>query len=301
MQPWYQALMQGRVLSWLSAGGLRWRLWAGSTDTGAELAAPHSQDSRRVRISVRCALLFLTAAAAGALFMLQSAVAGSLEQVQAAYADGQFLEAADLAEAAGSSEACALGVSALTAYGRFAAADDAKETIFERAVELAAKAVELDPTNANAHLQLARALGWYAENIGRMRALNEKIADRTLEHLETALSIDANSALIHHSMARWHVELIDRMGAFSANLLFGANKQDAAFHFNRSMMLAGPKDKEVHYGLAVGMLDLSPRKYRDTAQRLLQQAIDLPIEDAYSEFIHQAAVERFAELTETGK
>ena len=230
-----------------------------------------------------------------------NAIATPLDQARTAYAQGRFVEAAELAEAMGTSESYALGAASLTAYGRFVITnDDDKVMIFERAIELANKAIESDPNNADAHLQLTRALGRYTRNIGRIRALNENIVERTREHLETALSIDEQSASLHHSMGRWHVGLTARMGSIAANLMFGGNKKDAAFHFNRALQL-GPKDKEVYYGIAIGMLALSKRKYRETAQDLLQKAIELPIQDAYGQFIDDLAVARLAKLIDTGK
>ncbi len=244
--------------------------------------------------------LSLIAVLSGSLSGVPLAFADSLEQARTAYTAGQFMEAAELAEAAGTSEAYALGSASLTAYGRFLAADEQKEVIFERAIEFAAKAIRIDPANADAYLQATRALGEYARRIGRAKVLNENIVAQMREHLEMALSIEENSASLHHSMARWHAELISRLGSFMANLLFEAKKKDAIYHLNRSIELE-PKSKEVFYGLANGMLAISERKNHETARNLLQSAIDLQITDAYSEFIHQEAVDRLATLTQTEK
>ncbi len=86
--------------------------------------------------------------AAGLLVATDGARAQSLAEAEAAFHDGRFLEAADLGEAIGTSDALAMATAALAIHGYYLADDGDKQPLFKRGMALAEKAVALDGGNA---------------------------------------------------------------------------------------------------------------------------------------------------------
>ena len=116
---------------------------------------------------------FLTCMTIACVLVLSGAAgAQTMEQMRAVYAQGRFVEAAELGAAAEfgaalkTSESHALAAQSLAMQGHFFAKGDEKTALFERAVELAREAVRLDTANPEGHIQPAHATGRYAQATG---------------------------------------------------------------------------------------------------------------------------------------
>ena len=244
---------------------------------------------------VRLAFLFCLAAAPFAV----PAGAQSLDAARTAYAEGRFVDAARIAGRLGSSEGYALAARSLVVHARHVAGDGEKEALFERAVGLARKAVGADPRNANAHLQLARAIGRLAQAVGAFEAANQGYADRVRESTETALRLDPGLAAAYLSLGRWHAGIVGAAGSFVARLTFGARERDALAAFERALRLA-PGRKVVPLQYALGLLALDEDEYREKARGLLRRAVEIPAKDAYDRILHEQAVDRLRALDASG-
>lgn len=97
-----------------------------------------------------------------------------------AYTQGRFAEAARVGESLGTSQGFALSAKSLSVHANYIAKKGEKKELLEQAVTLARKAVTSDPNNADAHLQLARAIGRRAETVGVFEAAGrvEKYANQ---------------------------------------------------------------------------------------------------------------------------
>ena len=226
------------------------------------------------------------------------AAAESLAAAQAAFRDGRFAEAADLGEAEGSSAGLALAAEALTIEGFFRTPEDRRPPLFARAVALAARAVEADPANPEAHLQSAHALGRHAQTIGVLEALDEGYATRIRAALDRALALDPDIAAAHVTLGAWHAEIVATLG-FMAGVLYGASEADALAHYQRALALA-PDDASVNLEFALGLLTLDDRDEANLARAraLLEHALAQTVEDAHGEITRQRAEERLARLEE---
>ena len=225
--------------------------------------------------------------------------AQSIDAARTAYAEGRFADASRIAERLGDSEGYTLAARALVVHARHVAGDDEKEESFERAVGLAAKAVGADPRNANAHLQLARAIGRLAQAVGAFEAANQGYAEKVRESTETALRLDPGLAAAYLSLGRWHAGIVGAAGSFVARLTFGARERDALAAFERAFQLA-PDRKAVPLQYALGLLALDEDEYREKARALLKRAIDIPARDAYDRLLHERAVDRLEALDASG-
>lgn len=230
-----------------------------------------------------------------ALSLIGVAHAQTIDEFNVAYAQGRFAEAARIGERLGTSQGFALSAKSLSVHAHFIAKKGEKKELLERAVALATKAVTSDPGNADAHLQLARAIGRRAETAGMLEAAGQ--AGEIRESTENALRINPKLASAHLSLGRWHSELVGAMGSFMARTIYGARKKDAIASFERALALA-PNAKAVPLQYALGLIALDDYQYREKARDLLMRAIGLPAKDAYERMLHTEAIEALDNLNE---
>ena len=96
-------------------------------------------------------------------------------------------------------------------------------------------------------------------------------------------------------MGMWHAEVVSSLGSFMADIMFGAD-EDEAIEFYKRALKGAPEEKIVPLEYALGLLALDDDDYRKQARRLLQRAIELPVKDAYDDLIHRKAVKTLAAL-----
>jgi len=231
-----------------------------------------------------------------ALVLIGVAHAQTIDQAEAAYTQGRFAEAARVGEKLGTSQGFALSAKSLSVHAHYIAKEGEKKELLERAVKLAGKAVVSDPGNADAHLQLARAIGRRAEAVGVFEAAGE--AEKIRESTEDALRINPKLVAAHLSLGRWHAELVGAMGSFLARTVYGARKKDAISSFERALVLA-PNAKYVPLQYALGLLTLADYQYREKARNLLVRSMWLPAKDAYERMLHIEAVDALTSLSES--
>ncbi len=230
------------------------------------------------------------------LTLIGAAHAKTIDEAKAAYAQGRFAEAARISESLGTSQGFALSAESLSVHANYIAKEGEKKELLERAVALARKAVLSDPKNADAHLQLARAIGRRAETVGVFEAAGE--AEKIRESTENALRINPKLASAHLSLGRWHSELVGAMGSFMARTVYGAQKKDAIASFERALVLA-PNEKAVLLQYALGLMALDDFKYQEKARDLLMRSIRLPAKDAYERILSTEAAEALDSLNES--
>lgn len=217
-----------------------------------------------------------------------------IEEARTFYAEGRFMEAAELAQSLDTPEGCTLAANSLTIYGYHIAPDSEKESLFERAKDLAQKAIRLDTSNPEAHLQLAHATGRLAQMTGTWEALNEGYAGQVRDAVQEALRLAPDMVAAHLSLAAWHAGTVSIAGVMGS-VLYGANEEDALAHFERAFELA-PQEKTVLLEYALGLLTLNADDSHEKVRDLLERAIALPAKDAHDRIIHRKAVEKLAAL-----
>lgn len=241
--------------------------------------------------------IFRIVSVAVACFAGGSFHAQSLEAARMAYDAGDFLEAADMAAGLNTADGYALAANSLAVYGfHIAAPGQEREDIFARATDYGLEAVRLEPQNVQAHLQLAHAMGRYAQVVGVVEVLGNRYVTRVRDAVETAAELDPESAMAHLGIAAWHAEALGKAGII-ARLLFGASSARALEHIDLALEY-GPELKVVQLETGYSLLLLSERRYGDRALRLLRAARELPIGNAWDEFLHERTLEMLADLSE---
>ena len=213
-----------------------------------------------------------------------------------AFDEGDFLEAANTAAELGTADGFALAANSLAIYGYHIAAGREQKDIFARATDYGLEAVRLDPLNTQSHLQLAHAMGRYAQVVGIIEMLGNRYVRRVRDAVETAAELDPESAIAHLGIAVWHAEALDKAG-FVARLLFGASSASALEHIELALEF-GPELKVVRLESGYALLLLSERRHGDRARQLLRDARELPIGNAWDGFLQERALAMLAAMDE---
>lgn len=209
--------------------------------------------------------------------------AQSIDEARSAYADGRFVEAADIAEALGTSEAYALAAKSLAVYAHYEAADEEFDEVIERAMRMGEEAVAADPGNAEAHYQSAHAVGRYAQRVGAWTALRQGLAGKIRELLEATMAIEPDHADAHLALGGWHAD-IHAEGRI-ARMMYGGDREEAIALFERALELE-PESKIVLHAYGIRLPRLDEENGVERAREMLEKALGLPVRDAYEEYVH---------------
>ena len=252
---------------------------------------PKNVNCRAARRAIRkIGMSLLACATLFHLFALVSTVsAQSIDTAHSAYTKGHFLAAADLAEALGTSEGHALAAKSLTIHAYYIAKEQEKDVLFERATLLAQRAVQTDPKNPEAHMQLSHVMGRHAQNMGIIEAATAGYGEKIRDAINDALRISPDMPEAYLSLGMWHAEMVSTLGSFMGGILYSASEEDALSNFELAMRRA-PDEKLVPFEYALGLLNMDDHDYREKARRLLVRAIEMPGKDAYDAIIHQRAI-----------
>ena len=102
--------------------------------------------------------------------------AQTIDLARTAYVEGRFIEAAEIGESLGTSEGYTLAAKSLTIHVQYIVGEKGNEAVIEHAMAMATKAIEVDPNNAEAHLQLTRAVGrWHVGIVARVGSLIARV------------------------------------------------------------------------------------------------------------------------------
>ena len=212
-----------------------------------------------------------------------------------AYHEGRFEDAVNLGEAHGGLGLVPAAFGA-TIYAQYLESDeDRKAAIFDRAMNIAERATEACPDNANAFYMYAVAQGRYSQFISMVEALARGFAPKIRAAAERCLELAPNHAEGHVTLAGWHAEIVDKVGAMLAGLSFGAKKDVAEELYDKAIALA-PNSPVPRIEKAAGLLLMYGESCRDDAGQLLEQAIALEPADAMQALDVARARQTLAEL-----
>ena len=196
-----------------------------------------------------------------------------------AYHEGRFEDAVSIGRAHGGPGLVPAAFAA-TIYAHYLEPDEQKKVgIFESAIELAERATEACPDNANAHYMYAVAQGRYSQFVSMIEALAKGIAPKIRDSVQRCLELEPRHAEGHVTLAGWHAEIVDKVGGMLAGLSFGAKKDTAEELYAQALELA-PSSPVPWIAKSAGMLLMYGESSRDEATQLLQKAVSLEPADA---------------------
>ncbi|MDE2980765.1 MAG: hypothetical protein OXU74_06160 [Gemmatimonadota bacterium] len=223
------------------------------------------------------------ATAAGMALLAGDANAQSLDDANAAYADGRFVEAADIGEALGTSDGYVVATKSLAIYAHYEASEEEFSAVVERAMRMGEMAVAADPENADAHYQSAHAVGRYAQRVGAFTALRQGLAGKIRDLLEATLAIEPDYTDAILALGGWHAD-IHAEGRI-ARMMYGGNKDEAVMLFERALELE-PESKVVLHAYGIRLPRLDEENGLERAREMLEKALTLPVLDATDEYVH---------------
>jgi tetratricopeptide (TPR) repeat protein len=146
---------------------------------------------------------------------------------------------------------------------------DEQRQQYERGIEAAMRAVELEPERPEGHFWMAADMGAMAESFGLRAGIRYRGAIK--RELEAVLRIDPSfqQGSADRALGRWY---------FKVPRLFGGSRDKALEHLKRSLEYA-PDSTATHYFLAETYLDMDRR---DDARRELQLVLAAPLDPEWT-------------------
>lgn len=151
---------------------------------------------------------------------------------------------------------------------------------FERGMDAAMKAIELQPNRPEGHFWLAADMGAMAEGFGLRAGIKYRAPIK--KELETVLMIDAGfqQGSADRALGRWYLRV---------PRLFGGSKDKSVEHLKKSLSYA-PESTATHFFLAETYLEMDKN---DEAKRELQTVLAVPLHPEWTpedkEFKQKAA------------
>ena len=223
------------------------------------------------------------AAVCGLALLAANASAQSIDEARAAFADGRFLEAAELGEALETSGGYALAARSLAVYAHYEAPEEDWGDLIERAMRMGDEAVRADSTNPEAYYQSVHAVGRYAKRAGTITALRKGLGGKVRNLLEATLALDPDHVGAHIGFGGWHADIA--ASGFIARRMYGGRKEESVAYYERALELA-PESKVVMLEYAVRLPELDKENGEERAREMLEKAIALPVRDVYENYIH---------------
>jgi hypothetical protein len=217
-----------------------------------------------------------------ALFLCLAATPAAADPPGAAlrfYAAGNFLAAADLAEARRSPDSLAFAARALMAECVVSPNGARTDALADRAEAAARTALALDPQSVEARLQYAIALGVRGRRATLSEAWRHGYAPRGRDLIEEAIDLSPNNAWAHALMGGWNLEVLRRGGRAGA-IAYGARERAGIAAFERARRLA-PNDPMITLHYAIALIDLDAEHYAGRASQLLAIAAAAAPRDAF--------------------
>lgn len=219
--------------------------------------------------------------------------ADSLTASQRLFDDGKFLLAGELATQCDCVSGYALAARSLTAHARFQLPEDERGPVLERAVALAEAGLAIGPDDPEMLVAAATAIGRYGRVLGTLRSLNDGVVERGRQLLEAALAADPTYPPAIAGLGAWHGRIAGKGGNL-ANALFNLG-------VDRELGIRLMEQAEPLVADNVPILFELARAWRDLgederARQLLEQAVAVEVNDAYSEIFRGRAESLLARL-----
>ena len=195
------------------------------------------------------------------------------------YHAGDFSHAVEAGLAAGGagSNAAAKAQAIYATY--LEKSDKTKLALFEEAAAWADARRAEAPKEANAHYLYAYALGRYSQGISVVKALAQGYGGKIKEALLTTLKLAPKHAEALTAYGSYQAEVIDKVGALVGGMTYGAKKDSALEHFQKSLK-THPDSAIARIEYANGLIMLFGKSRLAEAEALYQEAAQCTPVDA---------------------
>jgi len=164
-----------------------------------------------------------------------------------------------------------------------------QQGLFLGAVELAERAIELLPDDANSYYFHAFNLGRYSQSISIVKALSQGIGGKIHSSLQNTLTLQPNHAEAHTAMGLYHAEIISKVGKTLGKLTYGASISKSLKHFKTALEL-NPVSPIAHIEYANGLYLLYEDDKLEEVTDLYVKATELKARNAMEQLDIAAAM-----------
>lgn len=211
------------------------------------------------------------------------------------YRDGQFIEAAKLAEQAGDADGFAFAARALIADVMSSEPGRASSKVLKQAEKDARAALDLDGNHLEGHLQFAVVLGLKGRRVGRLRAHFQGLARDGKVHLDQALEQAPHNAWVLSVLGGWHLEIVRRAGPKTADWLYKADRDTGMDYFERALSTA-PHSLPIRHYYALLLLSFDEPALQGRAKVVLTEAVEATAGDYFDRISQQRCRELLSAL-----
>lgn len=227
---------------------------------------------------------------AAALSCLIAAPArADLPAARAAYEAGEWAEAERLAAEEDSAEALAFAARSVISALIMDTVED-REAAARRARDLAERAVERDPENAEAQIQLGMAIGYVGRYTSKVGSFMRGLPRQAKAAFEAARDLRPDDPVPEALLGSWNMEVTRRGGARA----FGSSIEQGFAHYETALAEAG-EDPVIPYLYALALVAADPDAYGETARDALERSEAGEPEDRFE----RGVIEKANELRET--
>jgi tetratricopeptide (TPR) repeat protein len=171
------------------------------------------------------------------------------------------------------------------------APEDSQLVIYEKARDAERRALSLDDGRADAHFQLARALGKIALYKGIFKSAS--LAKQVRAECRRALEIDSLHDGAWHILGRWHREVGKKSKILRIPMGLGAaNKEDALAYMKRAVSI---RPDYINHRLEMG-ITLLRFGDKNGARQEFEKCLDLPSQRPLDEKYKEEAKKYLAEM-----
>ncbi|MEQ1609517.1 MAG: hypothetical protein ABL956_11210 [Hyphomonadaceae bacterium] len=212
-------------------------------------------------------------------------------ELAAMFARGDYMAAAQEAEADAGADDLAFAARALLAYC-MTGTGEPNDDIVERASRNAEAALKLEPGHEEGRLQLAIALSLKSRRMDVMGAWTSGYGEKGRKLAEDVLKADPSNFYALGFLAVWNIEVERRGGSLGAWAM-GASLDKARSYYDAATRLA-PDDVGIHWQYARALVALDASEHAAQASQALARAIAANAGD----HVEQVMQSRAAQLAE---
>ena len=213
---------------------------------------------------------------------LSTSFASTLEVAQALLDKGDVPGALGIALALNTADGFTLAAKA-TVLSASLAPEGQQEAIFEKAVNYAKKAIELNPNNANAHFELARAEVRLSQFKGTLQSLG--MAGDVKSSLNRVLDLNPRHAGAYVALGLWNAEM---------PIFAGGNRAQVQPNFEKAIQLE-PQVVTHRLEYANALMKVN-RRNKQSAINVLERAVLLTPRNFWEQRDLEAAKRYLSEL-----
>jgi len=217
----------------------------------------------------------------GLLYMfgtLAYAAEAPASALRAKLLDGQYDMAISQGENLGTADGLSLAAESISAKVMLGYVEKPRDQA-KRARKLATKALELDKTSHNAHVQLALAYGFETQSSSPFRAWRKKLPQKTLSAIIDVRDKFPEDPRGDALLGAWHLGIVRKAGGKRAEKMFKANESDGIAHYEAALAKA-PNDIIILSNFSAVLLTIDATRHHDKAVGLLDRIYNSPPNNA---------------------